>query len=294
MPPWVNAADYYNSIGAVYAAAGTPILEELMYGAVLRDAIEKEIKGEDYFYSASDKVLLQEMFAEINRCLGTNIRYLVEMDAFIYHGSGEIVARYIKQFETEGVQAFLLPQIIADKIPDCDLLTYELYMHFKCSDSYISQPFKPSPAHISVRYDNAFRRLKPRRLKAELLELARSPRDAEYLPLTMRMLASWRVPQMHDILLSYADSDRLTPADVGLDPNDDRRRAPTLETIKRNLKFTAIAGLKYYTTPEAKSVLNRFSAYDDKDFREAAEKSLAFVAKHDKMAKKDLLAPKSE
>lgn len=257
-----------------------------MHEAVLRDAIQKEIRGEDYLYTAQDKVLLGKMFAEINRSLGTHIRYLAEMDAFIYHGSGEIVARYIKQFETEGVRAILLAQIIADKIPDCDLLTYELYMHFKCSDSYISQPFKPSPLHITGSYDNAFRRLNPRRLKAELLELARSPRDAEYLPLTMRKLASWRTPQMLDILLAYADSDWLTPADVGLDPNDDRRRAPTLETINRNLKFTAIAGLKYYTTTEAKAVLNRFSAYDDKDFREAAEKSLAFVAKHDKMAKK--------
>lgn len=257
-----------------------------MYGAVLRYNIENEKHGRDYSYSPSDKKLLKKMFREINRSLGTHIRYLAEMDAFIYHGSGEIVAQYIKQFETESVRAILLAQIIADKIPDCDLLTYELYMHFKCSDSYISQPFKPSPLYITGSYDNAFNRLRPRRLKAELLELARSPRDAEYLPLTMRMLASWRTPQMLDILLAYADSDRLTSEDVGLDPNDDRRRAPTLETIKRNLKFTAIAGLKYYTTLEAKSVLNRFSAYDDKDFREVAEKSLAFMAKHDKMAKK--------
>lgn len=252
-----------------------------MHEAVLRDAIKKEISGEDYCYSASDKVLLGKMFAEINRSLGTDIRYLVEMDAFIFHGSGEIVARYITQFETEGVRAYLLEQIIADKVPDCDLLTYELYKHFKSSESYISQPQAPAPAHIYVRYDNTFRRLRPRRLKAELLELARSPRDAEYLPFTMRMLASWRVPQMHDILLSYAESDRLTPADVGLDPSDDLRRAPTLDTIKRNLKFTAIAGLKYYATPEAKAVLDRFAASDDKDFREAAEKSLAFMEKRE-------------
>lgn len=252
-----------------------------MHEAVLRDAIKKEISGEDYCYSASDKVLLGKMFAEINRTLGTDIRYIVEMDAFIFHGSGEIVARYITQFETEGVRAYLLEQIIADKVPDCDLLTYELYKHFKSSESYISQPQAPAPAHIYVRYDNTFRRLRPRRLKAELLELARSPRDAEYLPFTMRMLASWRVPQMHDILLSYAESDRLTPADVGLDPNDDLRRAPTLDTIKRNLKFTAIAGLKYYATPEAKAVLDRFAASDDKDFRDAAEKSLASIEKRE-------------
>lgn len=258
-----------------------------MHEAVLRDAINKEIRGEDYCYTASDKALLGKMFAEINRKLGTHIRYLAEMDAFIYHGSGEIVARYIRQFESESVRGYLLPQIISDKIPDCDLLTYELYMQFKSSDDYISKPFKPSPAHIYVRYDNSFRRLRPRRLKAELLELARSPRDAEYLPFTMRKLASWRVPQTHDILLTYANSDRLTPADVGLDPNDDRRYAPSLETIKKNLKFTAIAGLKYYNTPEAKAVLDRFAASDDKDFRESAEKSLAFMVKHDKMAKKN-------
>ncbi len=252
-----------------------------MYGAVLRYNIENEKHGRDYRYPPSDKKLLKKMFREINRKLKTHIHYLAEMDAFIFHGSGEIVARYIRQFETEGVRAYLLEQIIADKVPDCDLLTYELYMHFKDSGSYISQPQAPAPAHIYVRYDNTFRRLRPRRLKAELLELARSPRDAEYLPFTMRMLASWRVPQMHDILLSYADSDLLTPEDVGLDPNDDRRRAPTLETIKRNLKFTAIAGLKYYATPEAKAVLERFVASEDKDFRDAAEKSLAFMAKRE-------------
>lgn len=252
-----------------------------MHEAVLRDAIKKEIRGEDYCYTAFDKALLGKMFAEINRKLGTHIRYLAEMDAFIYHGSGEIVARYIRQFESESVRGFLLPQIIADKVPDCDLLTYELYMHFKNSDSYISQQFKSSPLHITGSYDNTFRRLRPRRLKAELLELARSPRDAEYLPFTMIMLASWRVPQMHDILLSYADSDRLTPEDIGLDPNDDRRRAPSLETIKNSLKYTAIAGLKYYATPEAKAVLERFAASDDKDTRDAAEKSLAFMAKRE-------------
>lgn len=61
-----------------------------MYGAVLRYNIENEKHGRDYRYPPSDKKLLKKMFREINRKLKTHIHYLAEMDAFIYHCSGEI------------------------------------------------------------------------------------------------------------------------------------------------------------------------------------------------------------
>jgi len=132
------------------------------------------------------------MFGEINCCFGTNFHYLAEIDRFNIHGSGEIMAKYISSFPSETVRGFLIPQIVADRLKDADKLILQLYLHFKNSDEYIAKPEEPSPAHIYVRYDNAFKSLKPKRLQNELLKPAHDPRNAFYLPFTMRMLASWK------------------------------------------------------------------------------------------------------
>ena len=168
----------------------------LNYSKVLIDSIEREKRGIDYIYPKADKELLHQLLEDINSYAGTNFQYLAELDTFNIHGVGSIVAKYITEFSSEGVKGYLIPQVVSDKTKDCDKLILQLYMHFRSSDEYIAKPGEPAPAHIYVRYDNAFRTLKPKRLAKELMGLAHSPRDAYYLPFTMRMLASWKIPEM--------------------------------------------------------------------------------------------------
>lgn len=250
----------------------------LKYSKILMNSIEREKKGLDYFYPEVDKKLLHKLLKEINIYAGTNFHYLAELVAFNIPGSGNIMEKYITNFSSESVKGYLIPQMVSDKIKDCDKLVLQLYRHFKQSEFYISKPGAPAPAHIYVRYDDAFRRLRPRRIKNELAALAFYPRDAYYLPFTMRMLASWKMPGFYDLLLSYLDGTCITAQSVGIS-DENERLFPPLEAIKRELKFTAIAGLKYYPSAEVTDIITSLAISADKDIQSAAKRTLKALTK---------------
>lgn len=234
--------------------------------------------GTDYCCPEADKALLLELLDDINNCLGTDFHYLAELDAFNVRGSGEIIARYITKFSSESVRGYLVPKLVSDKVKDCDKLILQLYLHFKLSNEYIALPGEPAPAHIYVRYDNAIKELKPKRLAKELIELAHNPRDAFYLPSTMRMLASWKMPEIKNLLISYSTNDFLTAQDVGI-YDSEQPYFPSLEFMKRELKFMAIDGLKYYPSAEAKDIITSLAASTDKDIKSAAKRTLKVLTK---------------
>lgn len=240
--------------------------------------ISQEVQENKYFACASDKILFDKMLSEINQKLGTDFKYLTEVDRYRIPGSGEVITKYISGIQSETIRSYLVDQIQMDRIPNCDQIIYELYLHFKASREYISEPGKPSPAHIHVRYDNALWRLKPRRLKAELLQLADNPRDAYYLPFTMRTLASWKMPKMKDILLDYLDGSTITYEAVNL-PVDCEQYAPSLATIKHQLIFTALGGLKYYPSTEVLEIIQKYVRSSDSDISRSAQKSVDFINK---------------
>lgn len=248
------------------------------YSKVLIACIEREKNGLGYICPKADKELLHKLLDDINRYAGTDYHYLAELAAFNIPGAGSIVAKYITEFSSEGVKGYLIPQMVSDKIKDCDTLVFQLYMQFRSSDEYIAKPGEPAPAHIYVRYDNAFRRLKPKRLAKDLMQLAHSPRDAFYLPFTMRMLASWKIPEMKDLLLSYCAKDSFSAHDVGI-YDDKQQYFPPLEFMKRELTFTAIHGLKYYPSEEVKHVITPLTASADKDIEAAAKRTLTVLMK---------------
>ncbi len=250
----------------------------LKYNKLLDVMIECEKRGTDYVCPSSDKDLLHKLLEEINSYAGTNYHYLAELDAFNIPGAGSIVAKYITKFSSESVRGYLIPQMVSDKIKDCDKLVLRLYTHFRLSDEYIAAPGEPAPAHIYVRYDNAFRKLKPKRLAKELMEFAHSPRDAFYLPFTVRMLASWKITEMKDLLLSYCADDSFSAQDVGIFDGE-QQYFPSFEFIKRELKFTAINGLKYYPTEEVRSIVASLANSADKDIESAAKRTLKALTK---------------
>lgn len=243
-----------------------------IYNSVLLSNIERERAGLDYRCNYEDKAILRELFNEINAYAGTDIQYLAEMDAFRINGSGKIIARYITRFASESVRAYLIPQIVADRIVDCDKFLLQLYLHFKGSDEYISKPGCPAPAHIYVRYDNAFRTLKPKRLMDDLIKLACNPRDAFYLPFTMRMLASWKIPELKDLLIAYLSDSNLTARDVGINEIDDFK--PPLSFISRELMFTAIDALKHYPSDRVAKLISQYATNPDPDICVAAKRTL--------------------
>lgn len=247
-------------------------------GVLLQRGIADEIAYRDFIFNDEDYRLLQTMIAEIN-ALGYDVHYLAEIEEFRLPKSGEIIKKYINEYISEATRAYLIPQMVIDKVDDCAKLVLDLYLHFKDSDEYISKPEKPAPAHIYVRYDNAFKRLKPKRLKNQLIKLVSNPRDAFYLPFTVRMLASWKQEDIKYILMSYLDGSSITAGSIGLYDDENRPFYPSLAFVIRELKFTAIDGLKYYPSIEIIELIKQYTIDSDLDVRTAAKRTMRVLEK---------------
>lgn len=224
-------------------------------------------------YSEKDMQTLQSMIYEINGSLGTDIHSLSELDYYRISGTGKIIIKYIHSYSSETIRSYLVHQLVHDRIADCGEILVQLYNHFKQSDVYISKEGEPAPVHIAIRYDNAFKRLRPKSVKNELCAFAYIPRDAFYLPLTMRMLASWRIPEIEKVLISYLDGKGLTPESIGL-PSQAETYHPSFSFIKRELKFTAIDSLKNYPSENTVKMINYCVSDSDADIRTAAKRTL--------------------
>lgn len=249
-----------------------------MNTTILQNSIENEKNGLEYRYSGSDRKILDELFAELNTMHQTDFHYLAELDAYSIKGAGELFFKYIDRFESEYIRAILMTQIVEDGVKKAEQIVLRLYLHFKSSDEYISKQNQPSPAHIHAKYDNALSKLKPKRLEDDLVSLIGTPRDACYLPLTFQMVASWKIPEVQEILISYLDGSDITAESVGL-PADADGYYPSLDFIKRQIKFSAIAGLKYYPCDKVKKLLTECSADADKDIAQAAKKVMKYWEK---------------
>ncbi len=256
----------------------------MIYRKVVLYGIDKEKRGVDYRYSKHDAAVLKKMLDEINKCCGKDLHWLAEIDAYDIPGAGPIMAKYLEQFEGASIRCYLIPQIIKDMGKDCAELVLSSYLHFKNSNEYISGPNEPSPAHIHVRYDNAFKKIAPKKLKEQLMPFAFNHRDAFYLPLTMGKLASWKIPSLESVFASYLDSNNITNESVGLPPNAENYY-PSLSYIRQQLRFTAIYCLKYYPSGNTRKLLNKCIADTDKEIASAARKSLDYIERKNATSK---------
>lgn len=250
----------------------------MFYEAVLSDAIEQEKRGYGHSYNQHDKLVLDEMTQDINRNLGTDIHYLTELDVLNINGAGVIIRNYINRFESESVKAFLIPQLVADNIYNCAETVLKLFMEFRESDWYLSRNGESS-AHIWVRYDNAFRKLKPKKYKDKLIEIISNPLDAFYMPFTVKMLASWKDSRVEELLIKYYNPEKILVNELGfteeIDANDSR-----LVYTRRELLFRAIEGFRYFPKNDIIDKLETLSKCDDNSIRKAAKKSLDYIKKH--------------
>lgn len=244
------------------------------YISILNDAIRDEIAGVDYTYDEHDKEILKKMFAEINLQTGSKYNYLAEVAELAMHGTGSIMAQYIDSFDSESIRGYLIPHIVSDRVCCSMEIVLRSYLHFRASKEFISKAGEPSPAHIYVRYDNAFKSLKPKRLATELYAIVKEPRDAYYLPLTVLMLSSWKISDMEELLLAFLDGTSITAESVGLGTDGYEKYYPSLDTIKRELRFTALAGLVHFNTERTIKAIESVVHDADKDIANAARKKL--------------------
>ncbi len=245
----------------------------MIYGALLNLLIRQEIAGIGYEFLENDKQVLKNLCDEINSTLniGYEFQYMSEIAMFKIPGIGKICLNYIDSFKSEDLRACLIYPITLDKIKGADRKIMDLYYHFKNSYRYISPPDSPGPLHIMGAYDNAFLRLKSKKLVDELMSLTHSLRDVFYLPLTTKMIAKkWTPPELEKIMVHHLTNKSITRADVGLPESG--AYYPSLETIVEQTKFTAIACLQYYPSQSNLELVESFKNDDYAELRKFSDK----------------------
>lgn len=236
------------------------------------EAVNKETAQQTEIFNLEDSNMFREMLGEINS-LGYNIHHLATLDFYTFPNIGEIIKKYIFRFQSEKIRAALLEQMVVSRLPDCGEILLKLYCNY--TESMCQTP---ANAGIVARYDNAFSHCKPKRIKDKLVTLIAEPINAYQLPLTVKMLSSWKVPQCKEILLRYLHPENITAKELQIaeDVNDLTKR---LLYRQKQLRCAAIINLRYYPSEEVILLLENIKFETDCDYVQAAEKSLQYIYK---------------
>ena len=172
----------------------------------------------------------------------------------------------------------MLHHLVNDHISEAAEIVLNLYLGFRNSNRFVSKSGAPAPPSITTNYDNAFWRLKPKRLKQQLFDIISDPRDAYYLPLTVGMLASWKVDGLDTLLLSYLSDKGITREELDL-IDTSQMDYSSYEDVSRELIFTALSGLKHYNSSRVVTAIQKYANHRDEDIRKCALKSLDYLQK---------------
>ena len=175
--------------------------------------------------------------------------------------------KYILLFSSESAKMELLHHLVYDRIANCGDLLLHLYKDYLQSKATTSDVLGKEEF-----YDNAFWRLKSKRMANDLLELISDPSNAYALPLTLQMISSWRYPCLLERLLEFIDFDNSQEA-------DDLRAYHNYHFICRELRISAISCLRYYPTSEVLTLLREYANDIDNDIRKCANSSLSYALK---------------
>ena len=256
----------------------SPEKGKFIFGRAIVDAIIDEQNGKGPRLTDSDKAVLKQLCNEINQTYpnGYQFEYVEELRMLpLPKGVSSILLKYIYQFESETCRAYLMQKMFHDEpqIENLDRIIMDLYHHFRASHYYISPPDSPAPAHIYVRYDNTFARLKSPNIMPELVELLKSRRELEILGITAEMIAKkWAPKELGEIMAAHLMNKNVTRADIGLP--EEGNYYPSLETIVRQTSFNAISCLRFYPSEENLKILMDYTNHPDKELAKYAQQQV--------------------
>lgn len=230
--------------------------------------LSMRIKNEllDFPSSFEDRNVLNSLLEEINVTHETSFCTIAELASLKISGVGKIIAKYISQFSSEFIKMELLHHMVTDKIENCGKILLQLYSDNKLKVVGMPQ-YHPC---METAYDNAFWRLRSKRIKNELAVLVSNPIDAFALPFTIRMVASWRATGLRKILIEYLE---IQDSAMG----EDLQKYDNFDFMCRELCFSALDCLKYYPSYEVVEMIKRYSENNDVDVRRCAKNSLAYM-----------------
>ncbi len=220
------------------------------------DVSDLNIKEKKYNYSNNDSLILNKLCSEINASLNENIHYLFELDEYYFPSAAEIILKYINLFETEEIKSYLIRQIANSKMNKYSKIILELYKHYQTSQEYLSTDYDVIFT-IGCNYDYAFKKLKPKNIKYDLLNLTSNPRDAFNLSNTVKMMSSWEIPEMENVLKTYLHAKNFNNSDFCIFSND-KDSNDIVDFMKNSLIYLGLYGLRYYPSKENLKIVKNY------------------------------------
>lgn len=265
-----------------------------VYGAVLNFMITEELRDGKNWYSQADWITFREMLGEVNRKLGTNMIYWSEFSYLRLEGAEEILVEYMDRFESEGIRSEIAFQVCSNPKTKNELSPLDAYLMLRKSKLYGFHCDFAEQFVTTNCYDNAILRQKPKKRKYELLDILSNPLDAALLPLTARMVASWKMPEMEPILWKYADDEYLESLDFGLSDEEKIVFQKQIDGHKRSIRFLGYQGLKYYPSEKVDELYQKLLLSEDRAYRDCAKKCMRYLDRQKQRLEKKAQSKKVE
>ena len=187
-------------------------------------------------------------------------------------GAGNVIAKYIDRFEDEYLKARMLYRFTEDKVPGRDRLVMDLYHKFRASKYYLGSD-KPDIARCIYNwYDNAFYKIKSKKLVPELIEFAKSIAETRRLAITYgMMMKKWAPPEMEEIMAAHLLNRTPTKAEMGFEDIPDNDRLYHFETTQS--RFTQIEVLSYFPSERNRDLILTYADHEHKELSKFAKKT---------------------
>ena len=175
--------------------------DAMIKGLLYEHAVEEELRRRKKPEYQHDYALIDDMIEEI-RQLGYNVKYYTDIISYsiIRTEIVEVILKYIDRFENRGFTAELVSSIGNKNNKHITARIIELY-----NSEYSDFDVKNQRPHLSVFFDNAFNRLKDKRYIDDYIGWLADPEIAVLLPVTMYMLARWKLPEAQELFIRYLD-----------------------------------------------------------------------------------------
>lgn len=222
--------------------------EKFVERFLYEQSISEELHDRDKAEYQHDYQVVDLMIEEINR-LGYSFKFETDLRLREFNDKNlvPVYEKYYLQFDNLGFAEDLLNMIAKKGFTEAMPIVQNLYDILK----------QGAPLHQIASCDNAFYQIKDKKSMRLFLRYLNNEKDVIHLPLTMLLLAKWKVPEAKVMFLQY------------------------LNNSNREIVFTAIEALSYYDDPEneIKVLVERKLESSDKDVRAAVKKALKRMKK---------------
>lgn len=185
-------------------------------GFLYKEAVRIELEDRRKDSERHDFKIIDDMINDINS-LGYALKYEADLRLREFHDRSlvPIYSKYYLRFRNVGRAEDLLSLIAKKGFCESTPLVIRLYEKIKTHESL----------HQIASCDNALVEIEDKSNLNIYLDYLRNEEDVVRLPLTMIMLAKWKIPEAKELFYRYLDS------------------------TNREVLFTAIEGLSYYDDP---------------------------------------------